>query len=849
MATSTLSILINAQDKASGTLDKLHGKAGKLGNVLGTALKAGALAGGAALAGAGVAAVKMGMDFEKSMAEVKTLIPDISEKAFGQMKDDVLALCSEMGIATDKAVPALYQAISAGVPKENVMEFMTVASKAAIGGVTDLKTAVDGLTTVVNAFGYEASETGRVADVMFTGVKLGKTTMEELSTSMFQAAPLAAALSLDIEDVVAATATLTKSGTPTSVAMTQIRQSMVALSKPNKEMIGLLEKTGYVSGEALLQSEGFAGALDILAKAAGGNKEEMAKAFGSVEALQAVLGLTGENAETAAADLATMTTSTGAADEAFKTMADTASFKLNKAINQVKVGMTILGGKVLPVLIKGFEKAITFIQQQVIPVLKDFWQEHGEEIKRFLGDTADLLRSIFVPALDTLRDAWANIAPVLERHVLPVLKKVGQFLLEHKPLLIAIGVAVAALVAPWLAVVAAIALVLAKWDEISQFFTKDIPAAIDSFLTKFKEIPIIGAIFEGAFEEARIIVETVFAIIKNYVETTINAIRDTITIVTALIHGDWEGAWQGIKDLVTGIWDGIKEHIKLVLGGIKDIIWNRISALKGVVKDAWALVETYFREDIPNWFKNNWKDILIGVFAGIPILLMYKFRDKLSGAVTTVAQELLDQGTAIIDHIWEGLKALPGFAVDLMTGFATTLAMSIIAVASDLLQVGKDIIAWIWEGLKGIYDLGVDLVEGLWAGILSMKDWLLDQVSGLAGDILSAIKDGLGDLNPFSPSKFGIKVGKGLGQGIVAGIGATLPDVARAAAGFRPAIGGFTPALTSPALAHPGAAAGIPGGGGGHTTHIHFDGPLLGDQRQLEELADALEPEMRRRFG
>ena len=344
---------------------QMQTKTSGFSNLLKTGLKAGALAGATALVGLGAASIKMGIDFEKSMAEVATLIPDISEKAFGKMKDDVLDLSAELGVATNQSVPALYQAISAGIPRENVMEFMTVASKVAIGGVTDLETAVDGLTTVVNAFGYETSEAGRVADVMFTGVKLGKTTMDELSASMFQAAPLAAALGLEIEDVVAATATLTKSGTPTNVAMTQIRQSMVALSKPTKEMADLLEKTGYASGEALLKSKGFAGALDILSEAAGGNKEMMAKAFGSVEALQAVLGLTGENAAMAAEDLDAMSKASGAADEAFETMAETTSYKLNKAINAMKVEMTRVAVDVLPVLVRVLEKIKPIIKPLV----------------------------------------------------------------------------------------------------------------------------------------------------------------------------------------------------------------------------------------------------------------------------------------------------------------------------------------------------------------------------------------------------------------------------------------------------------------------------------------------------
>jgi len=148
-------ITVKADDKASRELDSVKGKASGLGGVLGGALKAGALGGAAAIAGLGVASLKMGLDFEKSFTEVKTLLPQVSEQGFKKLEKDLLSFSKNMGIATDQAVPALYQAISAGVPVDNVMTFMETAARLSIGGVTDLATAVDGLSSVVNAYGSD----------------------------------------------------------------------------------------------------------------------------------------------------------------------------------------------------------------------------------------------------------------------------------------------------------------------------------------------------------------------------------------------------------------------------------------------------------------------------------------------------------------------------------------------------------------------------------------------------------------------------------------------------------------------------------------------------------------------
>ena len=67
------------------------------------------------------------------------------------------------------------------MPPDNVIDFMRTATEASIGGVTDLETAVDGITSVVNAYGEEAISASKASDLMFTAVKLGKTDFTQLS--------------------------------------------------------------------------------------------------------------------------------------------------------------------------------------------------------------------------------------------------------------------------------------------------------------------------------------------------------------------------------------------------------------------------------------------------------------------------------------------------------------------------------------------------------------------------------------------------------------------------------------------------------------------------------------------
>jgi TP901 family phage tail tape measure protein len=276
---------------------------------------------GAALGGFAAASVQEFGRFQNSMNEVFTLLPGISGDAMKEMSGQVKQFSKDFGVLPEDVVPALYNALSAGVPKDNVFEFLEVANKAAKGGVVDLNTAVNGLSTVVNAFGADVISAGRASDVMFTTVRLGKTTMGELASSMSNVAPIASSLGIDFGDIGAALAAMTAQGTPTSVATTQLRAAFVELSKAGTPVDALFRRLAGQSFREFIASGGdVQGALQLLEKHAIDSNLSISDLFGSVEAGSAVLQLTGKGTETFTNNLGQMQEAAGATDAAFETM-------------------------------------------------------------------------------------------------------------------------------------------------------------------------------------------------------------------------------------------------------------------------------------------------------------------------------------------------------------------------------------------------------------------------------------------------------------------------------------------------------------------------------------------------
>jgi TP901 family phage tail tape measure protein len=280
------------------------------------------------LAGALGVATQAWIGYDKAMKEVNSLTRQ-SREEFMATRRDVLDLAAAIGIDAKDAASGLYQAVSAGIPRENGLQFLAVAAKTAVAGVTSVETAVDGLTNVINAYKMSASDAEMVADKMFRAVVDGKDTFEELAQSMSRASVPAANMGVSLDELLAGVVGLTIQGTPTAEAFTQIASAIRAMTDPSEEMQLLLEQMGYKTAKAAIQSEGFIGALNRIRDAAGGNDQMLVKVMGRIEGYNALLGLTGRNADTSAKALENLRNASGEMGEAYAANSQTLENSLN----------------------------------------------------------------------------------------------------------------------------------------------------------------------------------------------------------------------------------------------------------------------------------------------------------------------------------------------------------------------------------------------------------------------------------------------------------------------------------------------------------------------------------------
>nr|DAT72135.1 MAG TPA: tail tape measure protein [Caudoviricetes sp.] len=268
-------------------------------------------------------AIRNGSIYETSLAKVGT-IADLGKLSIQKLGSQITDMSNTMGIAATDIAEATYQAISAGQDTANAVEFAGQAAKLATAGFTSTTSAVDILTTALNAYGLSAAQADHVSDVLLTTQNLGKTSVDELSSSMGRVIPLAAAYNVSVENLSSGLAVMTANGIATAEATTYAKSMLNELGDTGSTVGKILQaETGKSFAQLNAEGKSLGDVLQILYDNVGGDSTAFAGLWSSVEAGTGALSLASGGADKFNGVLAQMVDSAGATDTAYQTMTDT----------------------------------------------------------------------------------------------------------------------------------------------------------------------------------------------------------------------------------------------------------------------------------------------------------------------------------------------------------------------------------------------------------------------------------------------------------------------------------------------------------------------------------------------
>ena len=266
------------------------------------------------------AGVEASREFGTALREVSTLV-DSAQVSNESLRSTIMELSAEFGRSPVEQTKALYMAISSGAEAgAEATTLLTTANKLAIGGVTQVNTAVDSLTSVMNAYGIAFENSEAVSDKFFATIKMGKTTAGELGASIGQVVSTSSNAGISLDEMFSVIAAGTKVGQSTAMATVGLNAALNAIIKPTKDAEAEAQRLGIAFDSAALRQKGFVGILKEIASNTNKTDKTMSTLFGSVRALRIATGVMTNNFAAFDQVLPELQNSLGATDEAVAKM-------------------------------------------------------------------------------------------------------------------------------------------------------------------------------------------------------------------------------------------------------------------------------------------------------------------------------------------------------------------------------------------------------------------------------------------------------------------------------------------------------------------------------------------------
>lgn len=629
-------------------------------------------------------------------------------------------------------------------------------SSTASGGLKRMGGAAKGATTAVKAVGAAAIAAAAAA----LGVFAGKAAQASDATHKFRQTLDFAGLDdstisaltestqkyaddtvYGLEDIQTITAQLAANGVADYDKLAEAAGNLNAAAGGNAETyktVGMVMT--QTSGLGKLTTENFNQLSEAIPGASGKLKQALSD-MGAYEGGVGNFNKAMENGEISAEEFNRAVMELGFEDAAVEAAKSTETFEgamgnleaaatagMVKIVDQVKPYITSAINGVTPVI----EGAFNVVSEGVGRVV--------DGIKQF----GERMAPVFEPVAQAARD----IAPLFEQiggkvtgELGPALEKVGQAIEKVIEAVAPFAETIVSTVGPIVADISG------KFVDLGTTISEKLAPIIEGLAQIVAvAMPYIQAVWTNVTNAIKGVVDAVWPIIEQVINTAMTIIQDVINVVLALISGDWGAVWEGIKTLVSDVWEGIKSLIGTAIESVKGVISSVLDSIKGIWDETW--------NGIKSFFGGLWDGIKQAASDGIDAVYntVTGIKDKILGFFGDAGQWLVDAGKNILQGLWDGISGALGWLGDQLGGIGDFIIEHKGPPSYDRIMLAKN---------------GELIMRGLIDGIVGQKPALASALAGIGGQVEAAATWG-------APSVAGRR---DEGASVVAWLDANLPAI------------------------------------------------------------------------
>lgn len=603
------------QDESATVSDKFSAMGSALTSVGGTLTKSVTLP----LVGVGAAVMKVGSDFEAQMSRVQAISGATGDE-LKALTDQAIDLGATTAFSAGEAAEGMENLASAGFNTQEIMSAMPGLLDLAASSGAELGTASEIAASAIRGFGLAASDAGHVADVFAEAAARTNAQTEDMGEAMKYIAPVAKAMGQSLEETAAAVGIMSDAGIKGSQAGTSLRSALSRLAKPTEVMLTKMGELGlsfYDAQGNMLPLNGIIEQLET--NMAGLTQEQRNNAlitlFGQ-ESLSGMLALMERGPEELRALTESFEDCDGAAAEMAETMLDNTKGSVEEMMGSI-------------------ETLAIRLQQVMAPAVTAVVQKITEFVNKLSSLSPETLQMIV-----TIAGVVAALGPLLL-----IIGKLSSAIGSIISLVGGAGglsAVLTALTGPIGIVIAAIAALVTAW--VTDFGgirekTAEIFEAIKSVFTTAWEF--ISNLWNENFLNIQNIAQMVWSNIELIFSTAFNLISNVFQIFAALFQGDWDTAWNLVKEGASLIWETIKTLFSNFLNLLVDTLIHIGVRLLQAAKDTFNKVKEGFQnvwDAIKTWFSEVVND---------PV-----------NTIKGIGSALFEAGKSIFTSLWDGMKSI-----------------------------------------------------------------------------------------------------------------------------------------------------------------------------------------------
>lgn len=740
------------------------------------------------IVGIGVAAAKIGGDFESQMSRVKA-ISGATGSSFDELRQQAIDLGAKTAFSAKESAAGMENLASAGFDSKEIMKAMPgLLDLAAVSG-GDVALASENAATALRGFNIDAGQTGHVADVFARAAADTNAEVGDMGEAMKYIAPVASSMGMSLEETAAAIGIMSDAGIKGSQAGTSLRGALSRLAKPTDEMQAKMDELGLSFYDSEGKMKPLKDQIGMLKDAFKGlTPEQQQNALVTLygqESLSGMMALIDKGPDKLGKLTESLKNSDGAADKMAKTMQD----NMNSSLEQ---------------MMGALESAAIVVQKVLAPAVRKVADAVSGLVDKFVSAPEPVQKMIvtiglIVAAIGPLLVIFGQAVLVLQR------VKVGFLALRSGLALIGSGFTAISL--PVLGIIAAIAAVIAigilvykNWDKISKF-GKEVWGNVKKFASDAAE-----AIKEKWGDITKWFSDT-WNNLKNGAkglwDGTIQGAKDAVDSVKNAWNGikEWfANLWKGTTSGLASAWDSVTttlapfvETIKTIFQPILDFfsgLWGQVQTIFG---SAWEIIKTVVMGPVLllidlitgdfNQFKEDFAMLWQTLATAIQTIVQ-TFVNIVVGFYKSFFQTVVNIWNAIVD----GVKSLWGAFTTWVVNMAKSIVDGIVNGWNSFKQGTVDLwnatIQWVkdtWASFKQwVVDSANAIVNGVKQGWENLKQGTIDlwngMINGLKG-IWDGLKQSVGDLIDNVKTTFNnlkninlLDIGKAIIDGLVKGL-------------------------------------------------------------------------------